>query len=51
MQALEKQIQDQTITEVAHLKRNFLDVINACKGQLRRYMKSGVNEIVNEQDE
>lgn len=28
IQALQKQIEEQTVTEIAHLKKNFIDVIN-----------------------
>ena len=45
--ALEKQIEEQTLTETAHIKKNFIDVINACKKQLRKHMKSGITDLIN----
>lgn len=45
--ALEKQIEEQTLTEIAHIKKNFIDVINVCKKQLRKHMKSGITDFIN----
>ncbi len=39
------------MTELAHLKKNFLDVVNDCKKQLRKHMKTGISDIVNEEEE
>jgi hypothetical protein len=51
MQALAKRIEDQTQTEILHMKRNFLEIINRCKKSLRKHMKTGICEIVEEQEE
>lgn len=33
------------------MKKNFLDVINNCKKQLRKHMKTGNADIIHEEDE
>jgi hypothetical protein len=33
------------------LKKNFVDVINQCKKQLRKHMKTGISEIAEEEEE
>jgi hypothetical protein len=48
MTALGKQIEEQTQTEIIHMKKNFVDIVNLCKKKLRRHMKSGICEIVDE---
>jgi hypothetical protein len=49
--AMEKQIEEHFLTEVNHLKKYFIDVINASKKQLRKHMKAGINEAINEEEE
>ena len=51
IKALGKQIEEQTQMEVAHMKKGFVEVINSCKQQLRRYMKPAVHEIQEEDEE
>jgi len=51
MQALTKRIEDQTQTEILHMKKNFIEIINRCKKSLRKHMKTGICEIVEEQEE
>jgi len=51
MQALTKRIEDQTQTEIIHMKKNFIEIINRCKKCLRKHMKSGICEIVEELDD
>lgn len=41
MQALAKRIEDQTQTEIIHMKKNFIDIINRCKKCLKNHMKAG----------
>lgn len=50
MQALAKQIEEQAQTDILHMKKNFIDVVNQCKKQLRKHMKTGIIE-VNEEEE
>ena len=51
IKALCKQIEEQTQTEVLHMKKGFLDVINQCKKQLRKEMKPAMNQIVEEEED
>ena len=51
MQALAKRIEDQTQTEIIHMKKNFVEIINRCKKSLRKHMKTGICEILEEQEE
>lgn len=48
--ALSKQIEEQSQTEIQHMKTTFVDVVNQCKKQLRKHMKTGILE-VNEGEE
>ena len=33
------------------MKKNFVEVVNQCKKQLRRHMKTGISEIAEEEEE
>jgi len=40
MQTLRKQIEEQAVIEIAHMKKNFLDVVNHCKKLLQKHMRN-----------
>lgn len=51
VQALSKQIEEQAQTEVQHMKSAFIDVVNQCKKQLRKHMKTGILELNEDEEE
>lgn len=49
--ALCKQVEEQAQTEIQHMKTAFVDVVNQCKKQLRKHMKTGILELNDDHQE
>lgn len=40
MEALHKQLEEQNITDLTHIKKNYLTVLNDCKRHLRKHIRA-----------